>query len=69
MHMGEFRLSGKADQSKRAASFNPFTDTLTGADGKPFTLQPPQTAPEVPARNFERGQASYIDPPADGGGT
>jgi aconitate hydratase len=49
-------------------SFNPITDTLTGADGKPFTLQPPQTAPEVPARNFERGQASYIDPPADGSG-
>jgi aconitate hydratase A / 2-methylisocitrate dehydratase len=49
-------------------SFNPSTDTLTGADGKPFTLKPPQTAPEVPARNFERGQASYIDPPADGSG-
>ncbi|HMH49016.1 MAG TPA: aconitate hydratase [Candidatus Acidoferrum sp.] len=49
-------------------SFNPLTDTLTGADGKPFKLEPPKTAPEVPARNFERGQASYIAPPADGSG-
>src|SRR6266852_1942461 len=49
-------------------SFNPLTDTLTGADGKPFKLEPPKTAPEVPARNFERGQASYIVPPADGSG-
>lgn len=49
-------------------SFNPLTDTLTGADGKPFKLEPPKTAPEVPARNFERGQASYISPPADGSG-
>jgi aconitate hydratase len=49
-------------------SFNPLTDTLTGADGKPFKLEPPRTAPEVPARNFERGHASYIAPPADGSG-
>jgi aconitate hydratase A / 2-methylisocitrate dehydratase len=49
-------------------SFNPLTDTLTGADGKPFKLEPPKTAPEVPARNFERGQVSYIAPPADGSG-
>jgi aconitate hydratase A / 2-methylisocitrate dehydratase len=49
-------------------SFNPLTDTLTGADGKPFKLEAPKTAPEVPARNFERGQASYIAPPADGSG-
>jgi aconitate hydratase len=49
-------------------SFNPLTDTLTGADGKPFKLQAPRTAPEVPARNFERGHASYVAPPADGSG-
>jgi aconitate hydratase len=49
-------------------SFNPLTDTLTGADGKPFKLEPPKTAPEVPARNFEKGHASYIVPPADGSG-
>jgi aconitate hydratase len=47
-------------------SFNPLTDTLVGADGKPFKLEAPKTAPEVPARNFERGHASYTDPPADG---
>jgi aconitate hydratase len=49
-------------------SFNPLTDTLVGADGKPFKLEAPRTAPEVPARNFERGHASYIAPPADGSG-
>jgi aconitate hydratase len=47
-------------------SFNPLTDTLVGADGKPFKLEPPKTAPEVPARNFDRGHASYVAPPADG---
>ena len=47
-------------------SFNPLTDTLTGADGKPFKLNPPKTAPEVPPGNFDRGQATYIAPPADG---
>ena len=31
-------------------SFNPLTDTLTGADGKPFKLEPPRPAPEVPAK-------------------
>src|SRR5439155_10716903 len=47
-------------------SFNPLTDTITGADGKPFKLQPPRTAPEVPAQNFDRGHSSYIAPPEDG---
>ena len=47
-------------------SFNPLTDTLTGADGKPFRLQPPQQAPEVPAHDFERGNTAYVAPPADG---
>jgi aconitate hydratase len=47
-------------------SFNPLTDTLTGADGRPFKLEPPKTAPEVPPQNFARGHASYIAPPADG---
>ena len=49
-------------------SFNPLTDTLTGADGKPFRLEPPKVAPEVPALNFARGQSSYEAPPADGSG-
>ena len=47
-------------------SFNPLTDTLTGADGQPFRLEPPKVAPEVPAKNFDHGQATYIAPPRDG---
>src|SRR6266542_659407 len=47
-------------------SFNPLTDSLTGADGKPFKLAPPKTAPEVPARNFDRGRPVYVAPPQDG---
>jgi aconitate hydratase len=49
-------------------SFNPVTDTLTGADGKPFKLTPPKAAPEVPAKNFDRGRPVYVAPPADGSG-
>jgi aconitate hydratase len=47
-------------------SFNPLTDTLPGADGKPFRLAPPARAPEVPAKNFERGRSTYVAPPEDG---
>jgi len=47
-------------------SFNPLTDTLAGADGRPFRLEPPKVAPEVPAKAFERGHATYIAPPKDG---
>jgi aconitate hydratase len=47
-------------------SFNPLTDSLTGADGKTFKLSPPKTAPEVPARNFDRGRPTYVAPPQDG---
>jgi aconitate hydratase len=47
-------------------SFNPLTDSLTGADGRPFKLSPPKTAPEVPARNFDRGRPTYVTPPEDG---
>ena len=49
-------------------SFNPLTDTLTGVDGKPFKLEAPKTAPEVPPRNFEKGRSMYVAPPADGSG-
>ena len=52
-------LSGKL-------SFNPLSDTLTGSDGRPFKLNPPRVAPEVPAKNFARGRANYIAPPKDG---
>src|SRR2546428_2180736 len=47
-------------------SFNPLTDSLTGADGKTFKLSPPKTAPEVPAARFARGRPVYLAPPEDG---
>ena len=48
-------------------SFNPLTDTLEGSDGQPFRLEPPKRAPEVPERDFDRGQSTYFPPPEDGG--
>ena len=54
-----FALAGKL-------SFNPLSDTLTGTDGRPFKLNPPRVAPEVPAKNFDRGNANYVAPPKDG---
>jgi len=47
-------------------SFNPLTDTLAGADGKPFRLVPPKAAPEVPPKRFEPGRLLYLAPPEDG---
>jgi aconitate hydratase A / 2-methylisocitrate dehydratase len=47
-------------------SFNPLADTLVGGDGKPFKLEAPKTAPEVPTRNFDPGRNMYVAPPADG---
>ena len=47
-------------------SFNPLTDSLTGADGKPFKLTPPKPAPEVPEHPFASGRAAYIAPPTHG---
>jgi aconitate hydratase len=47
-------------------SFNPLSDVLTGEDGRPFRLEPPKTAPEVPPADFERGCTTYVAPPSDG---
>ena len=47
-------------------SFNPLTDTLTGADGKEFMLEAPGPAPEVPAGGFDAGEQGYVAPPEDG---
>ncbi|MCH7745852.1 MAG: aconitate hydratase, partial [Chloroflexi bacterium] len=47
-------------------SFNPLTDTITGADGQPFKLEPPKPAPEVPERDFDKGNSSFFAPPEDG---
>src|SRR5262245_4107646 len=47
-------------------SFNPLTDSLIDANGAPFRLAPPATAPDVPAGGFERDRSAYVAPPADG---
>ena len=47
-------------------SFNPLTDTLVGADGVEFKLEPPGEAPEVPPNGFDLGQSLYVEPPEDG---
>jgi aconitate hydratase len=46
--------------------FDPTKDSLIGAHGVSFMLQPPKTAPEVPARDFEERRDHYIPPPPDG---
>ena len=47
-------------------SFNPMTDALEGADGKPFVLEPPKEAPETPPGGFDPGRSYYVAPPDDG---
>jgi aconitate hydratase A / 2-methylisocitrate dehydratase len=47
-------------------SFNPLTDSLVGADGNPFRLAPPKSAPEVPENGFDQGRAAYEAPPPNG---
>jgi aconitate hydratase len=47
-------------------SFNPLTDSLTGADGQSFHLQAPGPAPEVPTAGFATGASRYVAPPRDG---
>ena len=47
-------------------SFNPLTDTLTDGQGNQVMLEPPRPAPEVPAKGFDPGKATYIAPPEDG---
>jgi aconitate hydratase len=49
-------------------SFNPLTDSLLDGEGRPFRLEPPPRAPEVPAQGFEPDRGSYVAPPADGRG-
>jgi aconitate hydratase len=49
-------------------SFDPTSDALAAADGKPFRLAPPGPAPEVPPRGFEADEGGYEAPPADRGG-
>ena len=42
--------------------FNPLTDTLTGADGEPFTLDPP-VGIQLPDQGFDRGDDRFVAPP------
>ncbi|KAA0725250.1 Aconitate hydratase, mitochondrial [Triplophysa tibetana] len=48
-------------------NFNPETDYLTAPNGEKFKLVPP-TGDELPSRDFDPGQDTYQDPPADGAG-
>lgn len=54
-----FALAGKL-------SFNPLRDSLTGADGQPFTLAPPRKAPDIPEGGYLKGASDFTEPPADG---
>ncbi|KZT19858.1 aconitate hydratase [Neolentinus lepideus HHB14362 ss-1] len=45
-------------------SFNPLTDTLTGADGKEFKFSDPSGF-ELPPRGYDPGQNTFQAPPAD----
>ena len=44
--------------------FNPLTDTLTGADGKPFKFSDP-TGHELPPRGYDPGENTFQAPPKD----
>ncbi|KAI8145592.1 aconitate hydratase [Fennellomyces sp. T-0311] len=45
-------------------TFNPITDSLTDANGKPFKLEPP-SGDELPSRGYDAGENTYQAPPAD----
>ncbi|KAG6884662.1 hypothetical protein C0993_009186 [Termitomyces sp. T159_Od127] len=45
-------------------TFNPLTDTLTGADGKEFKFSAPNGA-ELPPRGYDPGENTFQPPPAD----
>lgn len=45
-------------------TFNPVTDTLIGADGKPFKFSDP-VGKELPPRGFDPGENTFQAPPAD----
>eukprot|EP01006_Ploeotia_vitrea_P050890 TRINITY_DN67511_c3_g3_i1.p1 TRINITY_DN67511_c3_g3~~TRINITY_DN67511_c3_g3_i1.p1 ORF type:complete len:805 (+),score=480.45 TRINITY_DN67511_c3_g3_i1:77-2416(+) len=48
-------------------SFNPVTDTLTGADGKEFKLQSPY-GDQLPQDGYDPGRDTFKAPPADSDG-
>ena len=44
--------------------FNPLTDSLTGADGKPFKFSDP-TGNELPPKGYDPGENTFQAPPTD----
>ena len=48
-------------------SFDPVHQPLKGADGKEFTLQPPQ-GEELPTKGFAKGEEGFVAPAASGEG-
>ena len=44
--------------------FNPLTDSITGADGKPFKFEDP-SGNELPPRGYDPGENTFQAPPAD----
>ena len=48
-------------------SFNPLTDSLVGADGERFRLEPPAPAPDVPVEPFAAGNSRYSAPSESAG--
>ncbi|MFN8391877.1 MAG: aconitate hydratase [Bdellovibrionota bacterium] len=52
-----FALSG-------SLSFNPVTDSISGANGEKFKLQPP-TADELPRAGFSAGRSGFVAPSSD----
>jgi aconitate hydratase A / 2-methylisocitrate dehydratase len=47
-------------------SWNPTKDELKGADGKPFRLQAPEPAPDLPSNGFVKDTEGYLPPAEDG---
>ncbi len=43
-------------------SFNPMKDQVTAPDGKKFMLEPPNKAPEVPLKGFQKVKDVYVPP-------
>jgi aconitate hydratase len=46
-------------------AFDPRTDTLTGGDGQPVTLDAP-VGEKLPAAGFDPGESGFVAPPLDG---
>ncbi len=54
-----YSIAGRLD-------FNPLTDTLPAGDGKPWKLQPPEPAPDLPSKGFVKPSEGYEAPAEPG---